>query len=179
MEQKVSVWKANVTNGIILGLIGIVWTLLLYFLDMTLNRMMGLAGLVIQIVVLYYLIRSYRDNFLGGYITYGQSVGAGVVMFLYYSIIAAIFTYILYKFIDPGLIDKQLAMVEETMVKRGAPQAAIDAGMAFQKKIMVPEITAPLSIFGSMIGGTIMSLIAAIFTRKEGNPLLDLPEDQI
>jgi uncharacterized YccA/Bax inhibitor family protein len=68
-------------------------------------------------------------------------------------------------------------MIEEMMVKRGAPQAAIDTGMAFQKKIMVPEITAPLSIFGSMIGGTIMSLIVSIFTKKEGNPLIDAPDN--
>lgn len=86
--------------------------------------------------------------------------------------------YILYKFIDPGLINKMLAFAEETMVKRGFPQAQIDAGMAVQKKIMVPEIMAPMSILGSMFYGTIICLIVSIFTRKEGNPLIDVPSDQ-
>ena len=86
--------------------------------------------LVILIFLLFYLIKSYRNNYLHGYITYGQSVGAGVIIFLYYSIIMAIFTYILYKFIDTGLTAKLLAFTEETLVKRGMPQQAIDAAMA-------------------------------------------------
>jgi len=111
-----------------------------------------------------------------GYMTYGQAVGAGVVIFLYYSIIIAIFTYILYAIIDPGLIDKQLAAAEELMAKRGLPQEAMDAGLKVQEKMMKPEIMAPVSIFGSMLYGIIMSLIVAIFVKKEGNPLIDTPE---
>ena len=177
MEEKVSVWKANLNNGVILALISIVYTLILYFMDQTLNRSLGYAFLLVQIIILYFMIKSYRDNYLNGYITYGQSVGAGAIIFLYCAIISAIFTYILYKFIDPGLVDKQLAMTEELMVRRGTSQAAIDAGMAFQRKILIPEIMAPFSIIGAMIFGTIMSLIVSIFTRKEGNPLIDAPEN--
>ena len=54
-----------------------------------------------------------------GQITYGQSVGAGVVIFVYASIIMAIFTYLLWAVIDPGLVKKSLAMSEEAMVKKG------------------------------------------------------------
>jgi Protein of unknown function (DUF4199) len=175
MEDKVSVWKANLTNGLILGLTGIVYSLLMYFLDLSLNKSLGYLFMVVMAVLLYFLIKSYRDSSLHGYITYGQSLGAGVVIFLYYSIITAVFTYILYKFIDSGLITKQLAMVEETLVKRNTPQQAIDAAMAFQKKIMVPGFMAPISILGNMFFGTIISLIVSIFTRKEGNPLVDGP----
>ena len=32
MEQKVNVWKANLTNGLILALAGIVYSLVMYFL---------------------------------------------------------------------------------------------------------------------------------------------------
>ena len=35
MEQNVNVWKANLTNGLILGLIGIVYSLVMYFLDLS------------------------------------------------------------------------------------------------------------------------------------------------
>jgi len=176
MEQKANVWKANLTNGLILGLIGIVYTLVIYFLDLTINKVQGYVFLLILIVTLYFLMKSYRDNYLHGYMTYGQAVGAGVVIFLYYSIITAIFTYILFALIDPGLIDKQLAAAEELMAKRGIPQEAMDAGLNIQKKMMKPEIMAPVSIFGNMLYGVIMSLIVAIFVKKEGNPLIDSPE---
>jgi len=173
MEQKTNVWKANLNNGLILGLVGIVYSLVMYFLDLTLNNIQGYVFLLIQIVILFYLVKSYRDNYMHGYITYGQAVGSGVIMFLYYSIIMAVFAYILYAVIDTGLIDKQLALAEERLLERGLPQAQIDAGMAVQEKIMKPAIMAPISIFGNMLTGVIMALIVAIFVRKEGNPLIE------
>jgi hypothetical protein len=172
MEQKVNPWKSNLTNGLILGLIGIVFTLLMYFLDLTQNKAQGIIFVVIQLLLLYFLIRSYRDNYMHGQITYGQAVGAGVIIALYYAILMAVFTYILYAIIDPGLVAKQLAATEESFSKRGMPQASIDAAMKVQIKLMKPAIMAPLSIFGNMIYGTILSLLAAIFVRREGNPLL-------
>lgn len=176
MEEKASVWKANLNSGLILGLIGVAYSLVMYFLDLTLNRNQGYFLLVILIIALYILLKSYRDNYLHGYITYGQAVGAGVVIFLYYAIITAIFVYILYTLIDPGLIAKQLANTEEMLEKRGMTQEALDAAMNIQKKIIKPGIMAPFSILGSMVTGVIMSLIVAIFVRKEGNPLIDAPE---
>jgi len=178
MEQNVNVWKANLTNGLILGLIGIVYTLVIYFLDLSFNKIQGYVFIFLQIVILYFLVKSYRDNFLHGNITYGQAFGAGVIICLYYAILIAIFTYILYSVIDPGLINKQLAFTEEMMLKKGLTQAQVDAGMAVQSKIMKPAIMAPVSIFGSMIWGIIISLIVGIFVRKEGNPLIETPSNQ-
>ena len=177
MEEKVNVWKANLTNGLIIGLVGIVYTLVMYFLDLTLNKTQGLVFVLIQLVLVFFLLKSYRDNFLHGQITYGQSVGAGVIIFLYYAIIMAIFTYILYAVIDTGLIAKQIASTEDEYIKRGLPQAAIDSAMAIQAKIMKPAIMAPISILGTMLWGVIISLIISIFIRKEGNPLIDSAEN--
>jgi hypothetical protein len=110
-----------------------------------------------------------------GQITYGQSVGAGAVIFVYYAIITAVFTYILYTMIDPGLVKKTLALSEEVMEKKGMPQASIDAGMAFTAKIMKPAIMAIFTIFGSMFFGVIYTLLVSIFVKKEGNPLIETP----
>jgi hypothetical protein len=175
MEEKVSAWKANLTNGLILGLVGIVYTLLLYFLNQTFNKFLGYPLLIILGVTLFFLLKSYRDNFRHGILTYGEALGAGMITFLYYSILMAIFTYVLYTVIDPGLLDKSLAYAEEILQKRNMPQAQIDAGMAMQKKIMTPAFMAPISIFGNMISGLIISLIVSAFARKEGNPLIDTP----
>jgi len=173
MEQNVNVWKANLTNGLILGMVGIVYSLVMYFLDLSINKVQGYIFIVVQLVVLFFLLKSYRDNYMYGMITFGQALGAGVIIFLYYSVIMAIFTYILFAVIDPDLTGKMLAVAEEQLVKRGMPQAQIDAGMAIQAKIMKPGIMAPVSIIGSMFRGLIMSLLVAAFIRKEGNPLID------
>jgi hypothetical protein len=175
MEEKVNPWKSNLTNGLILGLVGVVYSLIIYFLDLTFNKVQSPVFLIIQVAMLYFLLKSYRDNYMHGQITFGQSVGAGVIICLYYAIIMAIFTYILYAVIDTGLTAKQLAFTESKMIEKGVPQASIDAGMAIQAKIMKPAILAPLTIFGSMLWGVIISLLVSIFVKKEGNPLIDTP----
>lgn len=176
MDQTVNPWKANLTNGVIFALIGIVYSLIMYFFDLSFNKVQGWIFILIQIVVLWFLLKSYRDNYMYGNITYGQALGAGLIIFLYYAIIMALFTYILYTVIDPDLMDKQLAFTEEEMLKRGLPQEAVDAGMKVQTKIMKPAIMAPISIIGVMFQGLIMSLIVAAFVKKEGNPLIDNTE---
>lgn len=173
MEEKVNVWKANLTNGLILGLAGILYSLVVYFLDLSFNQYQGYVFMAIEIGLLFFLLKSYRDNIMHSQITYGQSFGAGVVICLYYSIIMAVFTYVLYTVIDTELLSKQLAFTEEMMIKKGIPQASIDAGMAIQAKIMKPAIMAPFSILGNLMAGTVISLLVSIFIRKEGNPLVD------
>ncbi len=178
MEQNVNPWKANLTNGLILALVGIIWTMGLYFLDLTFNTTLGYIFLVIQIVILFFLVKSYRDNYLHGYMTYGQAMGSGVIIVLYSAIIMSVFTYILYAIIDPELTTKKLAFMEEMMLKRGAPEASIEPFMKMQEKVQKPVIQALGSIFGTMFIGTIMCLLVGIFVRKEGNPLIDSHESK-
>jgi hypothetical protein len=177
MEQNVNVWKSNLTNGLILGLAGVVYSLVIYFLDLSLNKIQGFVFIAVEAVILYFLLKSYRDNFKHGQITYGESIGAGVIICLYYSIIMAVFSYLLYSVIDTGLVAKQLAFAEEAMQKKGLPQAAIDTAMGIQQKIMKPAIMAPISIFGNMLWGVVLALIISIFIKKEGNPLIDITEN--
>jgi hypothetical protein len=106
-------------------------------------------------------------------ITFGQALGAGVVIFLYYSVITAVFSYILFAVIDPGLIDKMIAAAEETGMKRGFSQEQIDLSLQVQKKIMTPVFLSIMGIFGNMVLGLIISLIDAAFVRREGNPLAE------
>jgi hypothetical protein len=175
MEANVNVWKANLVNGLILGLLGIVYSLVIYFFDLTFNKAQRWIFLLLQVVVLFFLVKSYRDNYRNGFITFGQALGAGMIICLYYAIIGAIFAYLLYKVIDTNLIDKQLAYTEGLLQDRGLPEEAIEMSMKIQKKIMIPEILAPVSIVASMFYGLIASLIIAAFVRKEGNPLIDAP----
>ncbi len=173
MEQKRSVWKETLNYGIILGLISVGLSLVTYMFDLTFKTWILWPSLLISILVLYFLLRSYRDHYNNGYITYGKSVGAGVVINVYAAIIAAIYIYVLYAFIDPGLMDKTLAVAEEKMVSRGMPDAAVEKALEMQAKMMKPWFTALMSIINSVFYGLIISLLVSLFIMKKGNPLLD------
>ena len=176
MEENRSIWKETLKYGIILGLISIVFSVLTYMFDLTGKTWVIWPSLIITIVVLYLLLRSYRDTINNGYITYGKSVGAGVIMNLYSAILSAIYIYILFRFLDPGLVDKQLALAEDKLIARGVPEGSIDSALQIQAKFMKPWFASFMSIITSVFYGLILSLIVSIFVKKEGNPLLEEEE---
>ncbi len=173
MEQKRSVWKETLNYGIILGLITVGLSLLTYMFDLTFKTWVLWPSLLISILVLFFLLRSYRDHYNNGNISFGKAVGAGVVINLYAAIIAAIYIYVLYAFIDPGLVDKSIAVQEERFIARGMPEAAIDKALEMQAKLMKPWFTALMSIINGVFYGLILSLLVSLFIMKKGNPLLD------
>jgi hypothetical protein len=172
MENHTSVLKANFNSGLIMGLFAVIYTLIIYVIDIMFNPYQGYVFYIVQAVVLFIFIKSYRENYKNGFITYGQAFTSGVVISLFTAIIYAIFIYILYAFIDTDLINKQLAFVEETFVKAGLPQAFIDSGLKMQKKFLQPEIYAPTKLFSSFLSGTIISLFVAIFIKKENSAII-------
>jgi len=178
MEEKRSVWKETLNYGIILGLISVGLSVLTYMFDLTFKTWITWPSLLISILVLYFLLRSYRDHYNNGYITYGKSVGAGVVINIYAAIITAIYVFVLYSFIDPGLVDKSLAVAEQRMIDRGIPDSAIEQAMQLQAKIMKPWFTSLMSTISSIFYGLIVSLIVSLFIMKKGNPLLDEVEEE-
>lgn len=173
MENTPSVWKSCLKFGLIMGLISVVLSVLFYMLDLLFAPWIVIPNLILSLVVLYLLQRSYRDTYENGYITYGKAFGAGVVIFIYAAIITAIFTYLLYAVIDPGLVEKSLAATSAKLEAKGIPQSAIDAGLEMQEKMLKPWIISLSGIFFSMLSGVIMSLITSIFVAKKGNPLID------
>lgn len=173
MDNQVNVWKANLQNGLFMACIGMIYTFIFYSLDLMSNQVQSYIFYVIQAAVLFFMLRSFREKYRSGFVTYNQSFGAGMVIFVYYSIIMAIFTFILYKFIDPTLIDQQLATAEQMLVDKGIPQSSIDMALEMQNSLMTPTFISISSIFGTLFFGTIFSLIISIFIKKEQNPLLE------
>jgi hypothetical protein len=173
MEQKRSIWKETLNYGIILGLIGVGFSVLTYMFDLTFKTWILWPSMLLSLVVLFLLLRSYRDHYNNGYISYGKSVGAGVVINVYAALITAIYIYVLYAFIDPGLMDKSLAMAETKMIEKGLPEAAIEKALEMQAKMMKPWFTGLMGLINSVFYGLVLSLIVSLFVMKKGNPLLD------
>jgi hypothetical protein len=174
METTTSIWKSCLKFGIILGLISVVMSVLYYVMDIMFASWIMVPSIVITLIVLFLLQRSYRDSCENGYITYGRALGSGVIMLLYSAIISAVFAYLLYAVIDPGLVDKSLAAAQAKLEAKGMPEAAIDAAVKVQQKMLQPWVISLSTIFGTMFSGTIMALITSIFVTKKGNPLTEI-----
>ena len=174
MENKnTSIFYNGLIWGVILGLIGIVYSVILYMLDQNLNQTLSMMGIVITIVVLIVAIRSFRDNVRGGVLPFGPAFSFGFVVILVSSVIGIIYAYILWTVIDPDIITKMKDMQMEKMLEQGVPEEALDQAMQISGKFMTPLMMTIFGLLSSVFMGTIVALIiAAIFKKNE-------PEDAV
>ncbi|NOY36327.1 MAG: DUF4199 domain-containing protein [Chlorobi bacterium] len=172
---KTSVWKGTLNAGLILGLVLVLYGLILWFFDQSLNKTLGAFSYIIIIVGLYLGIKDFRDNSRGGVLSYGGVIGTGTVISLYVGIIGAVFAIILYKFIDPGLIDKLISFSEQKLVDRGMTDEQIEMAMKISGKFMNPYFIAINTLWGYVFIGVIISLFEGIFLKREGEPVFDHP----
>jgi MFS family permease len=173
MENKaVSVWKGTLNPALLFGLALIIYSLILYFLDKSFDRsiILGIISFAISIVGFVLGIRSFRDDSRGGVLTYGQGVGAGTVIGLYVGIILAVFGIILYTLIDPELIEKFFVLQEEQLIEQGRiPESLIEQQIDLLRKIVTPVSLPLFGIINYVISGVLISLIASIFLKREGD----------
>lgn len=167
-NSKPSMFQTTLTWGLITGFAGIVYTLILYFMDQTLNQAASYAGLIILAIGIYLGTKAFRDQSLSGYITYGRALGTGVLISLFSAIISVIFMLILYTVIDTDLVNKILEQSQEKMSERGMPQEQMDQAMEMSKKLFLPMVVV-MGLLFSVFFGFIISLITSAILKKEGD----------
>lgn len=172
-ENKNSVGKSALVSGTLLGVVLVIFSLIMYFLDQTGNKYVSWLSVILMIAGIVYLQIQYRDKELKGNMSYGKAFGFAVLMVLVASVITSIFTYLLFSVIDPGLVDKLLAASEEQLTKRGMSGDQIEIAMKYTRKMMSPPLMAVFGLIGNMVWGTIISLITSAITKKETSPFAE------
>lgn len=170
MEEKVktdSFSRSAMFYGAVVGIIIVAYTFILYVTDLTTNRAVGFAQWAIMVACIYMAVKRYRDESLGGYISYGKALGFGTLTVFFASLIVGFFTYILYTFIDPSLIDEILRVSEESLLQQGLSDSEIDAALEMTKKFTTPLFITITTIIGISFMGFIFSLIVGIFVKRK------------
>lgn len=172
MENKPSIFKYAMNYGAILGLSLIVYSAILYALNLMFIQVLGYLSFVIIIVVMFLGEKAYRDKGLDGSINYGQAFLTGLLIVVFASIISSFFSYLLYTVIDPGLVEKSLKFQEDKMIASGKyTNEQIELGMNMARKFTTPNRMLIMGILGSSFFGAIFSLLISIFIKKEPLPI--------
>jgi hypothetical protein len=167
-NSKPTMFQTTLTWGLITGFAGVVYTLILYFTDMITNQSLGYVGIIISIVGIYLGTKAFRDQSLGGFISYGKALGTGVMISLFAAIISVIFMILLYTVIDTELVDKMMAIASEKNVERGISEDQAQQAMEMGKKLFIPFAVVG-GLFFSVFVGFIISLITSAILKKEGD----------
>ena len=174
MEQKpTSLWKSSLTSGLYLGIVLILLSVIFYVAGLTFETWVSYISYPVLIAGAVYAQLSYRKS-LGGEMSYGQALGVGVMSIIFASVLSSIYAYILYTVIDPSLLDQMRVMTEQKIIEQGVPDEQLDTAMNIAMKFQTPAAIAVMGILGGAFIGLIISLITAIFTKK--NPSDEVPE---
>lgn len=168
-QTKAPFWKPALIYGLILGLVSVFISLVFYFIGMATVNWTNWVNMIVGLVLLVYLMIQYRNVHLGGYASFGQIflmvlVSAGIIS----TIIGALYQYLLFTVIDPGLIEQVRIVAEEKIMSNSRiPESMYDDILdRMEKKMNVGYMVRMALIMGPIVNA-IIGLIVAAFIKKE------------
>ncbi|MEJ7558802.1 MAG: DUF4199 domain-containing protein [Pedobacter sp.] len=164
-------------NGLIIGLVSVVLSLVIHFIDPLMlftSWWVGLVLMVVFIALLVYAGKTIRTD-LGGFWTFGEAFKSFLIMGLIITALSTVYNVVLRTVIDPDLPAKAGAATDENaqamMAKFGMQQEQIDEAMAKQgsaesklkvtPKNVVTDFGISLAVFG------VFALILAAIMKKK------------
>lgn len=174
MEEKPRSISVNALwYGLIAGAGMIVYSLILFLLDMHTNRYLGLLGLLILAAIMIWGTFDYRKKYLGDFMTYGKAFVSCFLIGLVATVISIIYFYLFVTLIHPGFINEMADMAREQILTQYPDWSdeQIEQAMNAQAMFMKPAIMTIMGFVQYLIISTIIALVAAIFIKKEDKSL--------
>ncbi len=155
--------------AIIMALGLILISLIFYLLGHPTSRLSGLLAYPVIIAVLIFGIIKFRDEFNGGAITYGSSLGLGTLIGLFAGLIVAVFTFVFYKFIAPELLDVLFVEAKNSYLEREPTATASELALYLRliEFILTPIMLSLATVFSTTFFAFIFSLIISIFVKRK------------
>src|SRR6202166_4360148 len=135
------------------------------------GAVMGYTSIVLSFLLVFFGIRSYRDNAGNGQITFKKAFAVGISITLISCIFYVVTWEILYFNFLPDFMDKYGAHMIEKLKASGASAAAIQAQVEQVKKYKEmydnPLINAAMTFIEPFPIGLVITLISAAVLRRK------------
>ena len=167
--------KTILTFGLISGLIAsVMMSITVPFEDkigLDHSYILGYATIVLSCLLIYFGIRSYRDNVAGGRITFAKAFGVGIGIALISCLIYVVTWEILYFNFMHDYLDKYAVHVLDKARAAGATQAALAAQAEqlrhFKQQYENPLFNAAMTFLEPFPVALVVTLISAAILRKK------------
>lgn len=170
-ENKTSTGKLAIKYGIIIGVIGIIFNLMLYSQDLhyqiDLQRLLInlVIGILFVVVASIFAMKEFKKA-NNGFMSLGQGLKIGVGLSLISGIIGVIFNLILTEVIDPDMTQKAFDFAVQSMRDAGMTESQIDQRMQGQGEPNYP-LQIGIGLIASIVLGFIGSLVPALVIKKQ------------
>ena len=135
------------------------------------GEIVGYTTMILAFMLVFFGIRSYRENVGDGRITFGRAFAVGVSITLVVCICYVVAWEIIYFKFMPDFVDKYASYMVEKARASGASQQAIDAQVqqmnSFKAMYDNPFINAAITFVEPLPIGLIVTLISAAVLRKK------------
>lgn len=159
-----TVKSISIKWGVISGLAGIIFFLLLDFMGQT-DGPARWFGLLISFVIIFLAHKAFKDEG-DGYMSYGKGLGIGTLVSVIGAVINSLFTFIYVSYINTEFIEQAREKAIMDMEARGNTQSQIDQAMPWVEKMTSPVAILIFGIIAGVFFGFLISLIVSIFTKK-------------
>jgi hypothetical protein len=170
--MKKIVWTFGLVAG---GILAVVIATMPLYLNGTMNfdhaEITGYTVMVLAFVLVFFGIRSYRENVGGGAITFGKAFQVGILVTLIACTVYVATWEIVYFNFLPDFADKYAALTLEKMRTRGATEAAIAKTTEQMAQFKVwyknPLLNAGMTYLEVLPVGLLVTLVSAAILRKK------------
>jgi hypothetical protein len=134
------------------------------------GAIVGYSGMVLSFLLVFFGIRSYRENVGDGKITFGRALSVGLLITLISCLCYVVTWEIVYFNLMPDFAEKYTSYIVEHVRASGASQQVIDAKIeemkAFKAWYDKPLFNAAVTFLEPLPIGLPISLISAVILRR-------------
>ncbi len=132
-----------------------------------LSTRIAIGEYVLLLVSLIVTQLEVRDKLFAGALPFDKAFGTGMMMVFIVTAIFSVFTLLFYLFIAPDLLLEMREIAENSLRSQGQPESEIADRMVMTNRIFTPVGMFFMAIIGYLFMGTVMTLIASIFTQRK------------
>jgi len=170
MEEKPrSVMSNGIYYGAITGAAIIVFSLIMFLLDLYLNKAVSWIGYVFLVAGMIWGTLEYRKKYSNGFLTYGKAFSSCFWIGMFAGILASIYLFVFIQFIHPGFINELLEQARANMLasRPDMTEEQLEQALSISAKFMSPVMMVVWGLAAYAAMSAVIGLILAIFLKKE------------
>jgi hypothetical protein len=169
--MKKTVITFGLISGAIMASMMLAMLLLIDRIGFDKGEIIGNTTMVVAFLMVFFGIRSYRENVGGGKITFGKAFAVGILITVIACVCYVVVWEIIYFHLMPDFADKYVQHMIDKVRASGASQQVIDAQIqqmkSFKSMYDNPLINAAITFVEPFPIGLIITLISSAILRRK------------
>ena len=167
-EIQANTGKFAMTYGLILGAVGVVFSLMLFSVDMQYERGWSVQGVQMTLMIAAISLGIFQFKIANnGFLSISDALKVGTGIALISGLLGLFYFFILSNFLDPNYVETTAQLTREQMLESNPKitEEEISQGLEMQEKFA--WIAYPVILIINVITGLVISLIAGLIMKKQ------------